>query len=90
MWLAVAAVHSLAFVLERNTLMAIISGGITQPSNGLVPNIITNAGAPGANAYAGQVALGGLLLDTTNAKLYICTATNGTTTSTWTVVGAQT
>lgn len=70
--------------------MPIISGGNPQPQNGIVPSIIQNAGAPGANAYAGQVALGGLLLDTTNAKLYICTATNGTTTATWTVVGAQT
>jgi len=69
--------------------MSIISGGITQPANGIQRNIV-NAGAPGANAYAGQVALGGLLIDVTNAKLYICTATNGTTTATWTVVGLQT
>lgn len=34
--------------------------------------------------------VGSLLLDTTNGKLYICTATNGTSTITWTVVGAQT
>jgi hypothetical protein len=69
--------------------MPIISGGVVQPPDGLQRSIV-NAGAPGANAYAGQVALGGLLIDVTNAKLYICTATNGTTTATWTVVGAQT
>lgn len=68
--------------------MSIISGGVTQPANGLQRHIV-NAGAPGANAFAGQVALGGLLIDVTNAKLYICTATNGTTTATWTVVGTQ-
>ncbi len=64
------------------------SGGSVVPSDGIQRHII-NAGAPGANAFAGQVALGGLLIDITNAKLYICTATNGTTTATWTVVGAQ-
>jgi hypothetical protein len=69
--------------------MPVISGGVVQPPDGLQRNIV-NAGAPGANAYAGQVALGGLLIDVTNAKLYICTATNGTTTATWTVVGTQT
>jgi hypothetical protein len=70
--------------------MAVIQGGNIQPQNGLPAGAILNAGAPGANAYAGQVVLGGLLVDTTNAKLYICTATNGTTTATWTVVGTQT
>lgn len=69
--------------------MGIISGGLVQPPDGL-SYPIRNAGAPGANAFAGQVALGGLLIDTTGAKLYICTATNGSTTATWTVVGAQT
>jgi hypothetical protein len=71
--------------------MPIISstGGSLMPTDGVQRQII-NAGAPGANAYAGQVALGGLLVDITNAKLYICTATNGTTTATWTVVGTQT
>lgn len=68
--------------------MAVISGGQVQPPDGLQRHIV-NAGAPGANAYAGQVALGGLLIDVTNAKLYICTATNGSTTATWTVVGSQ-
>lgn len=69
--------------------MAIISGGNIMPSDGL-QRTIQKAGAPSANEFAGQVALGGRLVDTTNGKEYICTATNGTTTATWTVVGAQT
>lgn len=68
--------------------MPIISGGVVQPVNGLYSPIL-KAGALVANDFAGQVALGGLAIDTTGAKLYICTATNGSTTSTWTVVGAQ-
>jgi hypothetical protein len=69
--------------------MAIISGGNIMPTNGL-SRPIQNAGAPGANAYAGSVALGGTLIDTTNGKLYVCTATNGSTTATWVVAGTQT
>lgn len=50
-----------------------------------------NAGAPTVNVtFLGQAVVGSLLIDTTNGKLYICTATNGTSTITWTVVGAQT
>lgn len=56
--------------------------GIRQP--------FTNAGVPGTNALAGTCVVGSLLIDTTNGKLYICTATNGTSTATWTVVGTQT
>lgn len=69
--------------------MPVITGGQIMPSNGL-GSPIQNAGAPAANAYAGQVVIGGQLIDTTNGKAYICTATNGTTTATWVVVGAQT
>jgi hypothetical protein len=68
--------------------MPVISGGVVQPVDGLQRNIVL-AGAPAANQFAGQVALGGLCVDVTGAKLYICTATNGTTTATWTVVGTQ-
>jgi hypothetical protein len=68
--------------------MPVISGGVVMPPDGLLRNIV-NAGAPAANAFAGQVALGGLLIDVTGAKLYICTATNGTTTATWVAVGTQ-
>lgn len=71
--------------------MGVISstGGSVVPSDGIQRHIV-KAGAPSANEFAGQVALGGMLVDVTNAKLYICTATNGTSTATWTVVGAQT
>jgi len=71
--------------------MGVISptGGSIVPSDGIQRHIV-KAGAPSANEFAGQVALGGMLVDVTNAKLYICTVTNGTTTATWTVVGAQT
>lgn len=68
--------------------MAIISGGQVMPGNGLSAPI-QKAGALAANDFAGQVALGGQAVDTVAGKLYICTATNGTTTATWTVVGAQ-
>ncbi len=51
---------------------------------------LTKAGALAANDFAGICAIGSLAVDTTNGKLYICTATNGTTTSTWVVVGTQT
>ena len=62
--------------------------GTTLYGNGLSQPFL-NAGAPGANFLAGSAALGSLLIDTVGAKLYICTATNGTTTATWTVVGTQ-
>jgi hypothetical protein len=69
--------------------MPVITGGNIIPGNG-VNRPILNAGAPGANAYAGTVIVGSQIVDTTNGKLYICTATNGSSTATWTVVGAQT
>lgn len=70
--------------------MAIISGGTLMPGDGFaVP--FTNAGAPTVNVTElGIAAVGSLLVDTTNGKLYICTATNSTSTITWTVVGTQT
>ncbi len=50
-----------------------------------------NAGAPTVDVtFLGTAMVGSLLIDTTNGKLYICTATNGTSTITWTVVGTQT
>lgn len=69
--------------------MPIISGGNPMPGNGLDRPLL-KAGALASADFAGQVALGGLAIDTTNAKLYICTVTNGTSTATWVVVGAQT
>ena len=49
-------------------------------------------GAFAADDYAGYpygCRVGSLGRDITNGKLYICTATNGSTTATWSVVGAQ-
>lgn len=54
-------------------------------------NVLANAGAPVVNVtHLGVAGVGSLLADSTNGKLYICTATNGTSTITWTVVGTQT
>jgi hypothetical protein len=49
----------------------------------------TGAGAPGANALAGTCAVGDRYTDLTGGQLYICTATNGTSTATWVKVGTQ-
>lgn len=69
--------------------MPIIEGGNVLASG--KPNLFTNVGAPTANVTKlGVAAVGDLLSDTTAGKLYICTATNGTSTITWTVVGTQT
>ena len=70
--------------------MPIITGGKVIEGSGL-KTPLTNAGAPVNNTtYVGIATVGSLLIDTTNGKLYICTATNGTSTVTWTVVGTQT
>lgn len=51
---------------------------------------LKNAGAPTANVtFLGVAVVGSKLIDTTNGKDYICTATDGTSTITWTLVGAQ-
>lgn len=69
--------------------MPVISGGQIIPGSGLDAPLL-NAGAPTANVtFLGIAVVGSLLIDTTNGKLYICTATNGSSTITWTVVGAQ-
>ena len=48
------------------------------------------AGAPTANVtLLGTAIVGSRLVDTTAGKEYICTATNGTSTITWTVVESQ-
>ncbi len=68
--------------------MPVISGG--RIIEGAQRNSLTNAGAPTVNVTGlGTAAVGDLLTDTTVGKLYICTATNGTSTITWVVVGAQ-
>jgi hypothetical protein len=53
------------------------------------------SGAVVANDFVGlpfgaSARVGDLAVDTTNGKLYICTASNLTSTSTWVVVGTQT
>lgn len=69
--------------------MGIIEGGRVIEGAGLGAPL-RNAGAPTANVtYLGVAGLGSQLIDTTNGKVYVCTATNGTSTITWTVVGAQ-
>jgi hypothetical protein len=69
--------------------MGIISGGQVMPSDGMtVPFEV--AGAPAANFGAGIVRIGAQYINITNGVRYTCTATNGTTTATWAVVGAQT
>jgi hypothetical protein len=52
--------------------------------------VFQKAGALSANDLAGACVVGSLAIDTTNGKLYICTATNGSSTSTWVSVGSQT
>lgn len=69
--------------------MAIISGGVVMPGDG-IRSPYTKAGAVVANDFAGQCVIGSEAVDTTNGKRYSCTATNGTSTSTWVVTGSQT
>ena len=52
--------------------------------------IFQKAGAILANDFAGQCKVGSLAVDTSTPDLYQCTATNGSTTSTWEKVGLQT
>lgn len=68
--------------------MPVISGGQVMPSDGL-SQTFRKAGAVVANDFAGSAIVGSQAVDTTNGKLYICTVTNGTSTATWVVVGAQ-
>jgi hypothetical protein len=69
--------------------MAVISGGNIIPGGPASPPL-EKAGALASNDFAAGLVVGRQAVDTTNGKLYICTVTNGTTTSTWVVVGAQT
>jgi hypothetical protein len=70
--------------------MPVITGGNVLPGNGLSTPFL-NAGAPTNNVtQLGNAVVGSLLIDTTGGKLYICTATNGTSTVTWVSVGSQT
>lgn len=69
--------------------MGIISGGrIIEGANR--PEI-QGAGAPTVNVTGlGAARVGDRYTDTTAGKLYVCTATNLTSTIVWTVVGTQT
>jgi hypothetical protein len=58
----------------------------SKPIEGVV-NILRVAGAPSGSTFAGQAAKGCLLVDTTNAFLYINTGTQAS--PTWTKVGTQ-
>jgi hypothetical protein len=50
-----------------------------------------SAGAPTNNVtQLGRAVVGSVLVDVTNGQHYICTATNGTSTVTWTKTGTQT
>ncbi|MFW6034034.1 MAG: hypothetical protein ACOC9R_02760 [bacterium] len=70
--------------------MPIISGGRPIEGSGLDAPLL-NAGTPtDDDTFLGTAVVGSVLIDTTNGVLYICTATNGTSTITWTVVGTQT
>ena len=54
--------------------------------------MFTKAGTPAANDFAGWptgARQGDLCIDSTNGKLYICTAAT-TSTCTWALVGSQT
>jgi hypothetical protein len=65
--------------------MALIDN--SKPIEGVV-NILRYAGAPtNGTTFAGQAAKGCLLVDTTNAFLYINTGTQAS--PTWTKVGTQ-
>jgi hypothetical protein len=71
--------------------MAIISGGNVLPGDGLSgPFTFAAAGAPATNFLAGKAKVGSLAINTTTGVLYTCTATNGTSTTTWVSVGSQT
>ena len=68
--------------------MPIISGGNVIPGDGIRQPLL-KAGALVANDFVGAAVVGSQAINTTGGVLYICTATNGTTTATWTVVGSQ-
>lgn len=70
--------------------MPILSGGNVITQDGFPRGALEGAGAPAANFGAGFVRVGSLYCNTTAGIWYSCTATNGTTTSTWTVIGTQT
>lgn len=67
--------------------MPIISGGTVMQGDGFPLRPLSGAGAPAANFQAGLVRVGSQYINTTTGVVYVCTATNGTSTATWTVLG---
>lgn len=57
------------------------------PTDGFPRNVFEGAGAPAANAFAGAARIGSEYVNTTTGVRYVCTATNGTSTATWTILG---
>lgn len=69
--------------------MPFITGGSIAGTIGAT-RVYKGAGAPTVNVtLLGVAGIGDLYSDSTNGKLYIVTATNSTSTITWTVVGTQ-
>jgi hypothetical protein len=67
--------------------MPVISGGTILQGDGFPQDPLTGAGAPAANYMAGVVRVGAQYINATTGVVYVCTATNGTSTATWTVLG---
>lgn len=69
--------------------MGIISGGNVMTGDGLHSPPFEKASDPVANDFAGSCVVGSLAVNTAAGRLFICTATNGSTTSAWALVGSQ-
>ena len=70
--------------------MPIISGGQVGVGTSQRLFSIKAAGAPTVNVTGlGIAVIGDFYINTTAGVLYICTATNSTSTIVWTVVGSQ-
>lgn len=66
--------------------MPVISGGNVMSGDGMPRGAFTKAGVVVANDFAGQCRVGSMAINTSAGTIYMCTATNGTTTSTWALV----
>jgi hypothetical protein len=78
-------------VIEGAQLRPVVQTNASTGASVAPVALFSNAGAPTVNVtLLGTAVVGSLLSDTTNGTLYICTATNGTSTIVWTVVGTQT
>ena len=67
--------------------MPVISGGVILEGDGFNAESFSGAGAPAANYRAGVARVGSQYINTTTGVVYVCTATYGTTTATWSVLG---